>query len=36
MKAVVYQGPFKLTAYDQFDERADGWTKVSLHPGTAS
>jgi len=24
------------SAYDQFDRRADGWTKVILHPGTAS
>ncbi|HEY6496486.1 MAG TPA: glutathione-independent formaldehyde dehydrogenase [Trebonia sp.] len=23
-------------AYDQFDNRADGWTKVILHPGNAS
>jgi glutathione-independent formaldehyde dehydrogenase len=22
-----------VTAYDQFDKRADGWTKVILHPG---
>jgi threonine dehydrogenase-like Zn-dependent dehydrogenase len=20
-------------AYDQFDQRAEGWTKVILHPG---
>ncbi len=74
MKAVVFQGPFKLSvenvddpkieepgdavirittanicgsdlhahelpldeapaAYEQFDKRANGWTKVILHPG---
>ena len=23
-------------AYEQFDKRADGWTKVLLHPGQAA
>jgi glutathione-independent formaldehyde dehydrogenase len=22
-----------VRAYDQFDKRTDGWTKVILHPG---
>ena len=25
-----------VRAYDQFDQRADGWTKVILHPGQAA
>jgi glutathione-independent formaldehyde dehydrogenase len=25
-----------VQAYDQFDKRVDGWTKVLLHPGTAA
>jgi len=23
-----------VDAYDKFDKRVDGWTKVLLHPGT--
>ena len=25
-----------VNAYDQFDKRAEGWTKVILHPGQAA
>ena len=25
-----------VQAYDQFDQRVDGWTKVILHPGKTS
>jgi len=25
-----------VDAYDKFDKRIDGWTKVLLHPGTAA
>lgn len=25
-----------VRAYDQFDERAEGWTKVILHPGKSA
>ena len=38
MKAVVYKGPFSVAvdeapaAYQKFDQRADGYTKVLLHP----
>jgi hypothetical protein len=28
--------PRELRAYDQFDKRADGWTKVIFHPGHAA
>jgi hypothetical protein len=48
VKAVVYKGPFevalddaadaydKFDKFDKFDKRADGYTKVLLHPATAA
>jgi glutathione-independent formaldehyde dehydrogenase len=29
-------GDEAVHAYDQFDQRVDGWTKVLLHPGKAA
>jgi threonine dehydrogenase-like Zn-dependent dehydrogenase len=36
MRAVVYSGPKDISvrkAYDNFDKRKSGWTKVVLKPG---
>ena len=36
MEAVVCQEPYKADAYDKFDKRIDGYTKVVLKPGMSA